>query len=128
MKKVIFFFTIIVTVVILFRAKIMNFIGHNLGYGTCPNCGNSWYWVDSGGIDYKTLKKRKGFDVIGDTKSIIITVGDISHGIMICKKCLANPEDLDPKKIRANLSWGPEEIELAIHAIKKFKKERSGIE
>ncbi|MDD5192403.1 MAG: hypothetical protein PHH54_06240 [Candidatus Nanoarchaeia archaeon] len=76
-------------------------LGHHVG---CPNCGNSW---ESGQI--------------GD----ILFTSD--RGVMICKKCLANPSCLDETKIEQRLidcKWDPEDISLVKKAIIKYKEKK----
>ena len=84
---------------------LKNLIGKSLHYGTCPNCGDSWWWKKSGGISYK----RNG-----------ITLFEI----MICKECLHNPAGLSLPRIERDLiksQWNLGDIRLAKTAIMSFK-------
>jgi len=84
---------------------LKNLIGKYQHYGTCPNCGDSWWWKKSGGISYR----RNG-----------ITLFEI----MICKECLQNPVGLSLPRIERDLKklqWNPKDIRLAKTAIMTFK-------
>ena len=82
--------------------SIKNKIGWLKGYGTCPNCGNSWRMNSIGGINY-----------------------DGSRGVMICSDCLNMPGDLDVERIAANLTksgWAKDEVEKVGEAIRSHKE------
>lgn len=101
---------------------IKNFIGSRMGYGSCPNCGDSWQWKTSSSLSYTDVEiVRK---VISNER---IATGMINaqKGIMLCAECISNPETLDLIKIRKDLEktegWGKEEIDLVIDSVKKYK-------
>lgn len=81
----------------------LNTTGSRLGFSSCPNCLDSWYWKEAGHITYES---QPGF----------------SFAVMICTECLANPQRIDPKWIRENLiasGWPEEKVALAVEAIKR---------
>lgn len=89
-----------------------NQIGKYLHYEACPNCGDSWWWKSSGGINYKSN-------------------GNTLYEIMICKECLRNPEGLDLSKIEKDLSesqWDSGDIRLAKMAITSFKERKTNLQ
>ena len=102
--------------------KARNFIGSQLGFGSCPNCGDSWHWKISGSLPYNDLKIVN--KVISDER---IATGMVSaqKSILLCQECLNNPEKLDLENIRRDLDdtedWEKEEIGLVIESIKKYK-------
>ena len=90
---------------IIIARWLKNLIGKSLHYDTCPNCGDSWWWKESGGISYKRN-------------------GNAIYEVMICKKCLQNPVRLSLLRIERDLKklqWDPEDIRLAKTAIITFK-------
>ena len=146
MKKASIILLGIVVVSIVFFALggdrlIKNSIGSFLGYGTCPNCGDSWWWKENGVIDMDygqpekrdatgviSIKEGKGYTIEGEMPGISITVTSTS-GVMICNECLAHPERLDPDKIALDListGWGLEKVALVKNAVKRYIKEKTG--
>lgn len=108
--------TFLVIVIISSRAYVLNFIGYVLGYGNCPSCGNSWLWNGAGSIEYTTLEKGKG---------IIVSI-KMHKNIMICERCLENPNKIDSAKIKHNLiklGLGSCDVESIVYAIEKLKRE-----
>ncbi|MDO8516942.1 MAG: hypothetical protein Q7S33_02350 [Nanoarchaeota archaeon] len=86
-----------------------NFIGSNLlGYSTCPNCGDSWWWKESKSITFDS-----------NINAIIF-----EEGVMICKECVLNPKTLDENRICKNLlkwSWDEEKVQKVKEAIIQYK-------
>lgn len=79
-----------------------NAIGHILGFGNCPNCGDTWWHNESECITYKE-----------------------SCGVMICKKCIVHPMQLDPEKIYNDLiqyNWALQDAKLAKQAVFNYKQ------
>lgn len=116
--------SLLIIVIIVARVYVLNFIGHVLGYGNCPSCGNSWLWNGSGSIEYETLEKDKGIVISGRIPGVVSI--QVSKNIMICERCLERPDSIDSGKIKINLinhGWGSRDIELIVHAIEKFKHE-----
>lgn len=77
-------------------------------YDHCPNCGDNWWWKESGWLYY--------------------TESSTFH---VCKECLANPQSLDEEKIVRELRlmkprWYDEEklekMRQAVLAYKKLRK------
>lgn len=78
-----------------------NRIGSLLGYGSCPNCGNSWWLNKYGDIFY-----------------------DKNSGVLICNYCLKHPDRLDPDHIIVSLiksRWRPEKAKLVWLAVGRYK-------
>jgi len=90
------------------QGHVKNLIGSALGYSSCPNCGDSWWWKEDGTLWFT-----------------------LTSGVIICKSCLLKPEKLDEKRILEHLkkhnNWPDEEIELVGEALKNFKAEKVGI-
>ncbi|MCX6764833.1 MAG: hypothetical protein NTU58_04010 [Candidatus Nealsonbacteria bacterium] len=100
--------------------KIKNWIGGLKGFGTCPNCRDSWWWKEIDGIEYSATG---GYLNLADLNAKIPMKFCIKE-IMICKECLSDPKKLDLDKIRQNLekypSWIPY-VPKALEAIKEYK-------
>lgn|GEM_PF-564301 len=82
-----------------------NLIGDSMGYGRCPNCGDSWWWKSSDSVWINE-----------------------SRGVLICKECLRFPEKLDENRIvKALLSgrspWPRDKAELVRTAIVRYKNQ-----
>jgi len=110
-------------VVVTTSSTVKNFVGSALGYGACPNCGNNWFWAESGNIWIRELEEGTDFSVTGgsDDHTTII----VGSGLMICKECLSDPDKLDANRIGDDLlnsEWGPEEVTRAKQAVNAFKK------
>jgi hypothetical protein len=100
--------TIIIVLAVLFlvtcwaeQGHIKNFIGSNLGYANCPNCGDSWWWK----------------------KDAILWFSSKS-GVLICKVCLSKPKQLNEKRIAENLQkykWPDEEIVVVQEVVRQLK-------
>lgn len=89
------------------NVEALNAAGDTLGYGTCPNCGDSWHWKSHRAISY-----------------------DSSNGVMICLACLAEPHLLNPGNIMEELlasGWLPAEAQLAATAVEGFKAKNAAI-
>lgn len=113
---------LLVLTVVVTSNPVKNFAGSSLGYGTCPNCGDSWFWTESGDIWLGELKEGNDFSIMGDSSHTSIIVNE---GLMICKKCLSNPDKLDADRIGDDLlksEWEPEKVVRAKRAINAFKK------
>jgi len=97
---------------------LKNFLGSIRGFGSCPNCGDSWSWKPHRSI----ILKKENIPVViktrDETGAIIIQEGTVpcTGGIMICKECLENPAKLDPERIKHDLllvGWTEEDAENA---------------
>lgn len=85
-----------------------NMVGDILGFGRCPNCGDSYWWKPAGSIHYRVTDSGM-------------------RGVTICKECLAHPEKLDENRIEKNLlvyRWPPAKAALVHQAVKMYKIER----
>lgn len=114
-------------VLFIMRTQIGNSIGSLLHYGGCPNCGDSWYWKSNGSIVVESTRAlKKGEDYTGED----IIYAEITKGIMICKKCLAKPAELDEERIEKNLlsnpegGWTLEKAAQVKEAVIRYKKEK----
>ncbi len=71
-----------------------NAYGNVMGYGECPNCGDSWSWKPC-------------------TRGVEYTPG---RGVSICDECLARPK-LDIERIARELrryEWPPSDVQLVV--------------
>lgn len=105
------------------RKFIKNLIGSLVGYGNCPNCGDSWVWKDTGSIPYE----GKEPSVKVEDGELIFTIGYVKS-ICICTECLARLDLLDTKKILSDLKksgWKNEDLEKAEVSIKYFKEQHT---
>lgn len=114
-------------VIIFQTALLLNPIGKLLGKSGCPNCGDSWFWKSSGSIVVEpTRPLKKGVDY--NVEDIIYA--EITKEIMICKKCLANPAELDEERIEQDLlsypegGWTLEKTANVKRAVVRYKKEK----
>ena len=81
----------------------------------CPNCGDSWYWKESGVLTYRQNSDNS------------------SSGVMICQECLDNPAGLHVNRIAFMLWWPPglgisweaENIELVKQAVRQYKADNA---
>jgi len=120
------FMTIVITTLVLWFVVILakNPIGNLLHYGACPNCGDSWFWKSNGSIP---IGPTRPLDV-NNVEHIIYA--EITHGIMICKKCLSKPAQLDEVKIEQDLlsypegGWTLERTAQVKEAVIRYKKEK----
>jgi len=63
---------LIISAVVVDSAPVKNLMCGMLGYGSCPNCGNSWYWNEAGSIMYGSLEEGRDFTVTGDVSNIAV--------------------------------------------------------
>lgn len=115
-------FLILLFIAIFRTGWLGNPIGSFLHYGTCPNCGDSWFWKSNGSIKFGKIK-----DLSSEYGTPSMPFIEIQHGVMICKECLANPAGLDEVKIEQDLfkyEWPPEDAAQVKEAVIRYKKER----
>ena len=96
-----------------------NIVGNFLGYGTCPNCGDTWWHNNSGSIEFCELKAGVDYHYSGNMDAPVI-----KGGVMICEKCLNHPEQLDAAKIGKDLigcGWNKNKVTAVIKAVEDFK-------
>jgi hypothetical protein len=125
--KLIVVFSIVVLLIVSREAGggriVKNSIGNFLGYGTCPNCGDSWRWKESSFICYGQLEEGKDYTIKGNIPGAFF--GGISSAVMICKECLLHPKSLNPDKIEKDLinsSWELRQAALAKIAVAHYKE------
>lgn len=103
---------------------IQNCMGSFLGFGNCPNCGDSWSWKEFGDIHYGELQEGKDYTI---SKPDFVVAVHVSAAVMICKECLVKAERLDPIRIEKDLidhGWSLEDAVLAKAAVIRYKEER----
>ncbi len=93
-----------------------NRIGNKKGFGCCPNCGDSWNWKSSVGVEYE---KHYFFPGCFISPSV-------SYAVSICSECSASGK-FDYQRIEKHLesgTWEKESIAKAITALKEFEKNK----
>ncbi|OGZ17433.1 MAG: hypothetical protein A2V72_00370 [Candidatus Nealsonbacteria bacterium RBG_13_37_56] len=115
---------IFAAIIIIAPGLLGNPIGDLLGKSGCPNCGDNWFWKPHGSIP---VGPTMPLDV-NNVEHIIYA--EITHGIMICEECLANPAGLDEERIEQYLlsfpegGWTLEETAKVKQAVILYKKEK----
>lgn len=125
MEKVLMVYLVIAVLLATFFAVkgdrfVKNQIGDLQGFGTCPNCGDSWGWKESEGVDYAQAEEGKDFTIKGNMPFHWVNV---SFGVLICKECLAHPERLNPQRIERcllNYSWEAGRAASARRAVEQY--------
>lgn len=87
---------------------IKNLIGNFLEYGSCPNCGDSWWWKESKEIPYGKEE-------------------NITYLVSICKECLSIPSQLDESRIRKDLAaheCSTDEADMVVKAAVAWEEKR----
>lgn len=113
-------------IALLETRSFKNFYGARIGYGTCPNDGDSWWWKESGSILIGDLKEGKDYKVQSGKSGMQIQTTGVRYGVMICEECLDHPDRLDPAKIEKNLiesDWEPKKAAAARKAVEAYKEQ-----
>ena len=107
-----------------------NVMGNQLGFGTCPNCDDNWWWKEHNkGLIYKALAPDDIFIETSPGINIIGIYGSV--GMMMCDECMEHPENLDEERIALSLTdseWPENNIEAVRIALRQYRKENGIIE
>jgi len=77
---------------------VRNVFGTVLGFGCCPNCGDSWSWSPHGSITYQEFDDGS------------------ANCFMLCIKCAVSPPKIDVDRITSTLlkhdGWEQSEVDM----------------
>jgi len=104
---------------------IKNTIGSFLGYGSCPNCGDSWWWKSDGSIPYSPIREREIQKIVSNkAPATSLPIFKATYGVMMCTKCIEAPNSIEEKRIAEDLrkyGWEEDDVAQVVSAIKEFK-------